>query len=273
MAAGWPAQCMALSMTQADTMDRCRISCLNEPRCPVWQWSNEGGCWQGAGLGCMDRNGFELRKFDGSQRIQHGDISVLAELRGIQVLQLANIGYDEGDTRENIMHCRNYCYSNIECQYWQYAEGGCYVQDGRTDMEYPLVMGSGAVNNSLVAQTTIAGQFIMHTCPPMPPSFGGSSGLPSWEPLWLSGSRDDDPLGEHAGWRTCPYVIAVMMFVAFVLCMVYCIWDAERSSGSTFRDYLTDSCCQGEGSEDDELEMGYEYRGHQYIQSYQPAGR
>lgn len=60
--------------------------------------------------------------------------------------------------------CRNWCYSNIDCQYWQYSKEGCFVEDNLFRAEYPLTVPSGATyvtNNEFQL-----GEYIQHYCPP-----------------------------------------------------------------------------------------------------------
>ena len=64
------------------------------------------------------------------------------------IYHLYDLGvYAEGDHDEGIKRCREWCYSDIDCEYWQYDPKGCYVDapawEGQPP-QYPLTMPGGS---------------------------------------------------------------------------------------------------------------------------------
>ncbi|CAE7672445.1 ILV2 [Symbiodinium sp. CCMP2456] len=219
---GWPGQCVGLLFVQATTLTTCRNSCLNDPRCSVWQFNPgqmNGGCWQGQGHHCESRNGYNPVQFSGGQRIQHGSIRVMKQMSGIEVHGLRPIGklYSD-DQSTNIERCRNVCYSDILCQYWQYGEDGCRVEDPTySSVQYPLTLEGGASKTSEYARRILAGEYIQHLCPPRS------------QPEFRAALRKDhpDPLGEYAAWRLVPYGILLALVILTLFCLAFCIIDYQ----------------------------------------------
>jgi len=61
--------------------------------------------------------------------------------------------------------CRDICYSSVACQYWQYAQDGCWVEQPDRDYSarYPLTRSDAAPSTDVYA-----GEYIQHLCPPLP---------------------------------------------------------------------------------------------------------
>lgn len=225
VAKGWPGQCMGLRHTPLNAHGTCRISCLNNPFCSVWQFSKEGGCYQGQGVYCDTRNGLEPLNVLQGQRIQHGKVRVLTELMGIQVQHLRKIGvwHNGGGAAAGVEMCRSYCYSDITCQYWQYGEEGCWVEDPNfqadvTQIQYPLTMKGGATKTTEFANTVVAGEYIMHYCP---------ATRTAEEHEILSDPAEQD-LRSKSAWRYVPYVIVGILASLLTVCLAGCLWDAQQ---------------------------------------------
>eukprot|EP00435_Cladocopium_sp_Y103_P011339 s723_g2.t4 len=76
----------------------------------------------------------------------------------------------------SIQRCRDWCYSVLSCQYWQYSKNdGCWVdapalstkkgKDPTNVVDYPLIANS-VTTGTPEAQSVIAGEYIAHYCPP-----------------------------------------------------------------------------------------------------------
>lgn len=229
---GWSGQCVGLALKQAPSVVKCRNSCHNDPSCPVWQFNpgqTQGGCWQGQGYECESRHGFDKVAFSGGQRIQHGSIRVLKNLKGLEVYNLKNLGTMEGhDEADNIEHCRRLCYSNILCQYWQYGSDGCSVEDSTyKSVQYPLTTQGGASYTTAAARNIVAGEFIQHYCPPR-----------DEQPASVAtGKEERDPLGQDAGWRIVPYLILGTLVLCFFSCVAFCVRDYQKQEESMSDDF------------------------------------
>jgi len=178
----WPGRCMGLTQhTGIDTMAGCQTSCKYNPECSSWQFNEDTKCWQGGGSECWHRQGHTDLKLTGAERIQHGAIFVLKNMNQTWVKGLSHIGlYYSNSSLEGISRCREWCYSNIKCQYWQFNSEGCNVEDPDAGYvsEFPLTTGSGygAVLTTDTGadnptRTMLAGEYIQHYCPlqPQPP--------------------------------------------------------------------------------------------------------
>eukprot|EP00929_Paragymnodinium_shiwhaense_P065872 TRINITY_DN329_c0_g3_i1.p1 TRINITY_DN329_c0_g3~~TRINITY_DN329_c0_g3_i1.p1 ORF type:complete len:501 (+),score=78.66 TRINITY_DN329_c0_g3_i1:74-1576(+) len=180
---GWPAMCMNLmarsgphkqASTPAIPQDEtCESECTKNPECSMWVVVNDtaNSCWQGLGNNCYQREGFAgvLR----AQRILHGKVRVLASLAGVQIWGLRKAfdsNYFLKQEPDAVHACRNHCYSNIHCQYWQYSSvTGCWTEepnagDSSDAVAYPLTR-EVATANSHMAKFIIAGEYIQHICP------------------------------------------------------------------------------------------------------------
>jgi hypothetical protein len=182
---GWPGTCAHLneaynseSMSDwpAFSESDCRDICVNEPRCGVWEFiefEDHTECWVGYGDGCTLRNGHEHGKHEvkGAQRLQHGDVRVLMDLKGWEVAGLSKIlvyaGWEDSDPEIGAKHCKAWCNSIIQCEYWQYRPDGCWVDnpldhvgDPGHAVQYPLTTNGG------IKQTDedVVGEYIQHYC-------------------------------------------------------------------------------------------------------------
>jgi len=110
----------------------------------------------------------------GAQRLHHGSVTVLKTLTDIEVLGLTSIDFDNGNSTDLEKRCRNWCYSNIYCEYWQFGSTGCWVDAAgegvASGVANPLVLGVGAkdITTSSVAQLLQGGEYIQHYCPAAP---------------------------------------------------------------------------------------------------------
>lgn len=193
----WPGLCVNLAPNRevAATEAACRTFCENEPRCPVWQFANQtspGQCWVGFGTNCANRKGRGADiSVQAAQRIMHGDVRVLMDLRGWKINHLYQIGFfDSGDDVLGVDRCKAWCYSTIGCQYWQYsaAAGGCFVdapmfstqRNSKPNevVQYPLTTTGGASPNAAFQD----GEYITHYCPPLPQETTQAPAAPIFDP-------------------------------------------------------------------------------------------
>lgn len=197
---GWPGLCLGLAQVELENIDMCEQTCRTNQLCAGWQFigataSSEGQCWQGVGDHCNTRKGWHDIQVARAQRLQHGEVRVLADTRAYQVMNLwrssNELGYN-GSLADATAECRAECYSDIFCQFWQYVkESGCWRENPRMgrSVTYPLVNGSGARWPPHVE--ILAGEFIQHFCPeptlaptalPHFPTQGESTAGPTLEP-------------------------------------------------------------------------------------------
>jgi len=145
----------------------------------------------------------------------------MKRLNGLEVKGLRNVGvWDDGDVGAEVDHCKKYCYSDILCQYWQYGEGGCWVEDPRNSrpIQYPLTIQGGASQVSEFAKTVVDGEFIQHLCPPR--------SLRSLETSVPAGGRLE--LRTKSVWRYVPYIIVSVLSALLLFCLSACAWDARE---------------------------------------------
>lgn len=129
-------------------------------------------CWHGLGNNCYQRASDAFSGVLRAQRIMHGEVRVLANLTSVQVWGLKRAfdsNYFIRQQPDAVDACRNHCYSNIECQYWQYSSvTGCWTEEpgphGEDAVEYPLTT-HAATNATHMAKFIIAGEYIQHLCP------------------------------------------------------------------------------------------------------------
>jgi len=173
VAAGWPGKCNEMSLN-ADFGDEaaCRSRCITDIFCSTWLWSISG-CYQGKGVNCYGGGG--VFNASAGQRVQHGDVIVLKDMSAYDVQNLKNIGiFSSVPAKVGAQRCKFYCYSDIRCQYWQYGDAGCSVEDpDYATVQYPLTTTGGAVASS----TIFAGEFLQRVCPKVevPAMVGGTS--------------------------------------------------------------------------------------------------
>mmetsp|Transcript_47961 Transcript_47961/g.102693 ORF Transcript_47961/g.102693 Transcript_47961/m.102693 type:complete len:447 (+) Transcript_47961:52-1392(+) len=178
VAKGWPDMCTNLFRANSrNTPSLCEATCVEDARCSVWQFLDVSGsgmeCWLGSGTYCTQLPTPDLSfKVLGGQRIQHGDVLVMRNMSGPLVRNLYNLGPSAtGTEEEQIQRCRNWCYSLIACQYWQFGVTGCWIDSPYLEtergmipnrvVEYPL---TNAGLDSVYQMTR--GEYIMHYCPP-----------------------------------------------------------------------------------------------------------
>eukprot|EP00442_Polarella_glacialis_P009833 CAMPEP_0115080148 /NCGR_PEP_ID=MMETSP0227-20121206/18516_1 /TAXON_ID=89957 /ORGANISM="Polarella glacialis, Strain CCMP 1383" /LENGTH=478 /DNA_ID=CAMNT_0002467757 /DNA_START=64 /DNA_END=1500 /DNA_ORIENTATION=+ len=178
-ALGWPGNCINLFQVKATSAASaeylCKKECEDDSRCAVWQWTTQltpAQCWIGFGTDCDKRQGqADSVTVAAAQRLQHGDVHVLKTITGVLINNLYNMGkYQEGTQELSIERCRDWCYSDIGCAYWQYSTtNGCYVDapmwtKEKVTPQYPMTS-SGLTVGTPEAESIIAGQFIQHECP------------------------------------------------------------------------------------------------------------
>lgn len=204
---GWPGLCMDLHHVALQSVETCEANCRRNVLCAVWQEVPRvgapagGGCWQGVGTRCFSRDNADDVLPLAAQRLQHGQISLLADTSGYQVMNLfCPFGADYfSDTDTAVEECRRQCYSDILCTHWQYIEStGCWRESPRVSpvVDYPLIFGQNARRNH--GLNIIAGEYIQHYCgrprailvttqPPAPvarQNFAGDN-EPSYDPRTL----------------------------------------------------------------------------------------
>eukprot|EP00811_Abedinium_folium_P029518 NODE_4656_length_1864_cov_8.891192.p1 GENE.NODE_4656_length_1864_cov_8.891192~~NODE_4656_length_1864_cov_8.891192.p1 ORF type:complete len:502 (-),score=107.43 NODE_4656_length_1864_cov_8.891192:359-1696(-) len=164
---GWPGQCLDLKFRYVAKRKGCASDCLRNVRCATWQVRNRDSCYTGLGSDCFAHQHAPEERLTGAQRVQHGAVHVLMDLRGLRIKGLWHFfgpGYFEDHTVA-VSLCRDVCYSNVECTYWQYTEEGCWVEDPAKQyrVEYPLTTASAEPSPSV-----LAGELVQHYCPTLP---------------------------------------------------------------------------------------------------------
>lgn len=173
--------CMGLKAeSTAKTAVECQKVCEDDPTCPIWQFNDDTGCWRDMGSECTDN---ARPKFapTGSERLLHGDVNVIvANLTNVEIMHLhpgGSFGTKLDSETEahyhavEIKHCRNWCWSDIFCKYWQYTPvSGCYVdwkpKTETTELAYPMSLEGGAARKDTnYVKEVMAGEFIQHFCP------------------------------------------------------------------------------------------------------------
>jgi len=224
VADGWPGQCSGLKATPASGYEECKTACKNNPWCSVWTFSAELGCQCGQDVHFCDVPhghfaGQPLVTLVGGQRIQHGFVRVMKNLAGLQVSNLENLGPLPVNGSD---HCRRWCYSALDCEYWTYGLGGCWVNvPSIKQVEYPLTMGpNGAQNSGQLAGNVVAGEYIQHFCPPHGDVPGAS----------VEAARrprpESSPSSFFFSWQFVPYIIAAGLFLALFCCLLCIACDA-----------------------------------------------
>jgi hypothetical protein len=100
--------------------------------------------------------------------------------KDIQIMNLKSVGHFKDANGSlpteayGIERCKDYCYSNLLCQYWQFfagdgADKGCFVDDGTipTLMDGKLTKGVDW-KHPIETPDLKAGEFVQHYCPPKP---------------------------------------------------------------------------------------------------------
>jgi len=207
---GWPGVCENLDYhSEIADVAGCRETCFHTPSCAVWQWRNGSGvigsmlsgCSMGTGTRCWGHSNVDPADVFAAQRLRHGSVRVLKDMTAWWVNGLRPMGLNAAvDHAERIRRCRNWCYSNVFCQYWQYTnDHGCWVEDPEENFEaqYPLLIANtyqspGAVSGTILAnldppRMVAAGEYIQHYCAAESPSVVAqlSNDLRAL-PLWAS---------------------------------------------------------------------------------------
>jgi len=180
---GWPGKCTGLeqkSQVYAPDMISCMATCQKDAFCSNWQFIAETGCKQGRSdsLSCWNADydlGYEL---SGAQRVLHGAVRVLKDISCLKVKNLLNVGVWPGtDQATGIVRCRERCYADVRCQYWQYGSLGCSVESPPDYVvEFPLTL-TGATPYGDEALTMIKGEYIQHHCPLRAAADAAASGV------------------------------------------------------------------------------------------------
>lgn len=77
---GWAGRCAGLfQLEKLDSARLCAKACLEDPRCPVWQFRTDSQtCWVGFGVRCEEGLGGTVE----AQRLLHGTVYVVRQLTG-----------------------------------------------------------------------------------------------------------------------------------------------------------------------------------------------
>lgn len=172
---GWPGKCEGLELVETAENETCESKCLQTVRCSVYAVVNneQRACYFGEGVNCYQPHSFPGNVV--SKRIMHGEVRVIAKFSHVQVfgLQRAFGPYYFINQWDAVEACRNDCYSNLECEYWQYSKtAGCYVENSimklgpsqSTMVQYPLTRQAWTASTN-PAHNVIAGEYIQHLCP------------------------------------------------------------------------------------------------------------
>ncbi|CAL1139961.1 unnamed protein product [Cladocopium goreaui] len=173
---GWAGRCENLfQLDKLDSPGLCQKACVEDPRCPVWQFRTDSrSCWVGFGIHCDSPSAGSLmgvgRAPVDAQRLLHGTVYVVRQLVGVKVQNLFPMGQpgaSQASDAFSIERCKAWCYSNIACQYWQFSQTeGCLVDApmlSKTLVPYPLT--TSALSSGADAHNIIAGEYIHHYCP------------------------------------------------------------------------------------------------------------
>eukprot|EP00450_Noctiluca_scintillans_P025539 CAMPEP_0194523408 /NCGR_PEP_ID=MMETSP0253-20130528/58277_1 /TAXON_ID=2966 /ORGANISM="Noctiluca scintillans" /LENGTH=912 /DNA_ID=CAMNT_0039367945 /DNA_START=225 /DNA_END=2963 /DNA_ORIENTATION=- len=158
--------CLGLDLVdqQGELPGACERSCCDDPFCPFWQVDQEQRCWHGAGLKCTSRLGWGPEwKASGAMRLQRGHVRVLKNLTGYRVLGLTRVFRENeyATEGESLEECRNMCYSNLRCTYWQLGYDGCRLEWTGDQVGFPLT-----VRNVVFSpEGRDVGEYIQHWCP------------------------------------------------------------------------------------------------------------
>lgn len=206
-AKGWPGTCtgmmkrMPLSDHEAfSAADMCREFCRQDPACPAWIIGADGDCYYGMGHDCYYSQEFTPSS---GERLQHGQIRKLMDLSGWHIMGLTQVfsgmdRYFQTDAKA-AEACKLHCYSDIQCQFWQYAPGyGCWVEDVSKEYKpgYPLTL-DYASRETPFALACKAGEFIQHHCDP--------AALSKQNAALCSETGSTFKLGEDGGWSQAMY--------------------------------------------------------------------
>ncbi|CAK0875844.1 unnamed protein product [Prorocentrum cordatum] len=174
VAGGWPGRCADLEPVGDGGAgpEACARLCRQSARCSAWRFG-PGGCRHGQGVACDAAGDWE--RGAASQRLQRGEVRVLKKLERLEVVGLLRLSFESGARGSHsgaLSHCREWCYSSIYCQYWQFSSRGeCFVEApsiNESAAHYPLIVGLGARIEGSAAESMVEGEYIQHFCPPRP---------------------------------------------------------------------------------------------------------
>eukprot|EP00435_Cladocopium_sp_Y103_P034036 s1336_g8.t1 len=253
---GWAGRCENLfQLDKLDSPGLCQKACVEDPRCPVWQFRTDSrSCWVGFGIHC-DRTVGSLmgRSYPpvDAQRLLHGTVYVVRQLVGVEfefldaasevkvqnLFPMGQPGASQGSDALSIERCKAWCYSNIACQYWQFSQTeGCLVDApmlSKTLVPYPLT--TSALSSGADAHNIIAGagrEYIHHYCPNRTTAdVDDAPSVFSHAPANLAVRRDQ---GAPRGW---PWVV-VSLLLTLVLAVAgfayyALIWKGRRGARRT----------------------------------------
>lgn len=178
---GWAGNCAGLIEQTLIPGADCEKSCHENPWCSTWQLvtknesGEDSGCWQGVGYDCLKGR---VQKFKAhSARLQHGRVKVIANLTDYQIQGLLKVfGTKAYPTEEAaIENCKEVCYSDLHCQYWQYFnKTGCWIESAPANMvSYPMALDQPNLKTFVSPDeqegSLTAGQYIQHYCEPPEP--------------------------------------------------------------------------------------------------------
>lgn len=238
---GWPGQCAGLPHTQAQSERECGTTCLNDAGCSVWQYTASGCAAGKAPEFCNSAVDTNTVQVIGAQRVVHGDVRVLKDLRG---WQLQNLKFAGALLQGGVEHCRRLCHSELTCEYWLYGKDGCWFDDPATAaVEYPLTTGPhGATTDTNFARTVIAGEYLQHFCPPQPvepvePAHASRTGgnvVPDDKQVAvLADPGSVKPAVPFFSMRHAPHFIMAGLVSALLACLCFIAADAGfNSSGA-----------------------------------------
>lgn len=145
VANGWEGFCLGLQLlNSSSTMEFCRSTCCDDPKCEVWQWGNTreksgsslGKCSTGRGLECQSERFDDFLVLAG-QRISHGTVSEVIPLerhrwcRGVGMKQASVAPLSAAGTyKSEVLQCRDACYEDAGCSIWEHstqAPGLCSI--------------------------------------------------------------------------------------------------------------------------------------------------
>eukprot|EP00929_Paragymnodinium_shiwhaense_P054670 TRINITY_DN27411_c0_g1_i3.p1 TRINITY_DN27411_c0_g1~~TRINITY_DN27411_c0_g1_i3.p1 ORF type:complete len:480 (-),score=105.59 TRINITY_DN27411_c0_g1_i3:93-1532(-) len=231
---GWLGQCSDLQHKNGLNMHQCKTQCTNNPECSVWQYIPDSGCWSGRTTEFCDRGADRVPvQLQGAQRIQHGQVRKLKDLKGWEVSDLRPLGfYATGATPEGLDHCRSYCYSDLNCEYWIYGKDGCWVHDPSYErVQYPLTTSGGATMQGEFALSVVDGEYIQHYCPPGNGSShqGNSGGKPDTSDADIDHTKEEskaDVLPQGV-WSVYPYIVFVGLLLGFAVCVLVTLAQSD----------------------------------------------
>lgn len=169
-----------------------------------------------------------------AQRLMHGNVRVFKSLMGVKIENLYKLGnFKEGTQALSTQRCKDWCYSDIACDYWQFSQSdGCFVdapmlstlngEQTSKPVQYPLTTDGGMSVGTAEASSMIAGEYIQHFCPPLqPPAL--KSDDDHKEPKNSSGLR----------WLWLGLVLAFLSLLACAAFVYFCFRRKMKLRGRT----------------------------------------